>query len=458
MLAYWLAPQCLKKPFILAGSIFFYAWAAPRFIFVILLTTIVDFFVVKAMFSSSSISRKKMLLAMSLLLNLGMLAYFKYSNFFVEQVNFVLNQFGANEWKWVELVLPIGISFYTFETITYVVDVYRGHHPPLKKFWDYQLYIIFFPKLIAGPIIRFGDFAPQIKGFFQNENTGNRLRGIYRFFIGLAKKVIIANSIGSYSDAIFNIQPDQLGTYTAWLGALSYTFQIYFDFSGYSDMAIGLALMMGFRFPENFNNPYTATSITEFWRSWHITLGSWMRNYLYIPLGGNRVLSQRRLYLNLCIVFLASGFWHGAAWGYIIWGAYHGFFLVIERLFLLKWLKKLGKFSFIYTFLVVLIGWVFFKIEDLKPSLQYLKKMFVWRADSKVWQPTLEFWLITILAFIFSFFTVSELGKKLQSKVYFDEYSVLGHVLLTTFTIVLYFFLVGHILTETFNPFIYFRF
>lgn len=458
LLAYWLAPKPLKNPLILAASIFFYAWAAPKFIFVILGTTIIDFILVRKMDASRSKMTKKLMLVISLSLNIGMLFYFKYSNFFVEQVNVVLSNIGVGQIKWVELILPIGISFYTFETVTYVVDVYRGHHKPLKKFWDYQLYIILFPKLIAGPIIRYCDFAPQINDHIAHENADNRLKGFYRFFIGLAKKVIIANSIGAYSDAIFNIHIEQLGTYTAWLGALAYTFQIYFDFSGYSDMAIGLALMMGFRFPENFNNPYTAGSITDFWRRWHITLGAWMRNYLYIPLGGNRVNSQWRLYLNLWLVFLASGLWHGAAWGYIVWGAYHGFFLVIERLFLSKWLNKIGKFSVIYTFVVVMTGWVFFKLEYLKPSIQYLERMFVWHKDPEIWQPSQDFWVITTLAFIFSFFTVPALGRKIQDSIYFKDYSLAGHLLMSGFTVLLFIFLAGHITTETFNPFIYFRF
>ena len=288
-LVYFLAGRRVKNAVILAGSIFFYAWGAPRFIFVLLGTTIIDFYVVRLMSASRTTLRRQFLLCISLVINLGLLFYFKYSNFFVGNFNHVLHGLGMKEIGWAKLVLPIGISFYTFETITYVVDVYRGVHKPFRNFWDYQLYIILFPKLIAGPIIRFNEFAGQIDDHCLFETPENRLRGLYRFCLGLGKKVVIANAIGAGADAIFAMPHDQLGTATAWLGALSYTFQIYFDFSGYSDMAIGLGLMMGFRFPENFNNPYTAVSITDFWRRWHITLGSWMRNYLYIPLGGNKV-------------------------------------------------------------------------------------------------------------------------------------------------------------------------
>ena len=277
-LFYYLADKRFKNAVILCGSILFYSFGAPRFIFVILGTTFIDFYLVRLMAATGRKQLKVLLLCISLAINLGLLFYFKYSNFFVDNLNTILQHAGVKTLSWTKLVLPIGISFYTFETITYVVDVYRGIHKPLRNFWDYQLYIILFPKLIAGPIIRYHDFAGQIYDHTLFETTENRLRGIYRFFIGLGKKVLIANVLGASADAIFNLPHDQLSTTTAWYGALSYTFQIYFDFSGYSDMAIGLGLMMGFRFPENFNNPYTAVSITDFWRRWHITLGAWMRN------------------------------------------------------------------------------------------------------------------------------------------------------------------------------------
>jgi len=398
------------------------------------------------------------LLCISLSINLGLLFYFKYSNFFVENLNHVLGHLGFNTIRWAKLLLPIGISFYTFETLTYVVDVFRGIHKPLKNFWDYQLYIILYPKLIAGPIIRYHDIANQIYDHTDYETSENKLRGLYRFFIGLAKKVIIANVVGSAADAIFNMPHNELGTATAWIGALSYTFQIYFDFSGYSDMAIGLALMMGFRFPENFNNPYTASSITDFWRRWHITLGAWMRNYLYIPLGGNKVKNKWRLYLNLWIVFLASGLWHGAAWGFVIWGAYHGLFLVLERMFLLKWLSRLGKFSFLYTFPIVLIGWVLFRAEHLHPALQYFHRMFTWHASSEIWRADSEFIFTTFLAFFFSFFTLPKVGQKIQEKVFYADYNLKRHYVMAFIVIILLLISAGRITTSTFNPFIYFRF
>jgi len=453
---YYIADRKYKNGVILAGSIFFYAWGAPRFICVILATTIIDFYVVRAMDASTRDGRRKLLLLLSLCINLGLLFYFKYANFLVENVNHLLGKLHLHEWRLLKVVLPIGISFYTFETITYVVDVYRKVHKPVKSFLDYQLYIILFPKLIAGPIIPFHDIADQINDHVEHETAENRLRGFYRFCIGLGKKVLIANILGSAASDIF-AATGHIGTGTAWMGALCYTFQIYFDFSGYSDMAIGLALMMGFRFAENFNNPYTALSITDFWRKWHISLGNWMRNYLYIPLGGNRV-SKRRLFFNLWLVFLLSGLWHGAAWGFIFWGAYHGFFLVIERLFLGKWLARLGKLAFIYTFGVVLVGWVFFKCEYMHPSLQYLHEMFSQHAQTAALKrdPALPFTLG--VAVFFSFFVLLPWGRKIQQKIFFEPYPMWRHYVMSLVAIVLLFLSAGHITLSTFNPFIYFRF
>jgi len=457
-LVYYLIDKRFKNAVILCGSILFYAWGAPKFIFVILGTTAVDFYVVRYMSLATGKKIRKLLLCLSLCINLGLLFYFKYSNFFVENVNVVLGSLGIRTLTWTKLILPIGISFYTFETLTYVVDVYRGIHKPLRNFWDYQLYIILFPKLIAGPIIRFHEFAGQVYDHTDYETTENRLRGLYRFFIGLGKKVLIANVLGITADVVFGLSHDQLSTSAAWFGALNYTFQIYFDFSGYSDMAIGLGLMMGFRFPENFHNPYTAVSITDFWRRWHITLGAWMRNYLYIPLGGNKVNSKARLYFNLWIVFLASGLWHGAAWGFVIWGAFHGFFLIMERLFLGKWLAKLGKASFIYTFLIVLIGWVFFRAENLQSSLSYLHSMFTWQPDKTTWTPYRENLVILSLAIFFSFFTLSRWGERIQQKIFFSDYSLRLHFVMTFVALLLMVICAGRITVSTFNPFIYFRF
>ncbi len=302
--------------------------------------------------------------------------YFKYANFFIENVNIFFEQFGLQPYTWTKIILPIGISFYTFQTITYAIDVYRKVHDPLDKLTDYTLYIIMFPQLIAGPIVRYNYIADQLVE--RKETYEDRLMGFYRFCIGLAKKVLIANTLGAQADLVMNMDFYSISSTTAWIGILAYTFQIYFDFSGYSDMAIGIGRMIGFRFPENFDNPYTSKSITEFWRRWHITLGAFMKFYLYIPLGGSKVKTNRRLYFNLWFVFLVSGLWHGASWNFVIWGAFHGFFLVIERLFLSKVLKRAGSvISLVYTFFITIMGWVIFRIEDYKSAFVFYKKLFV---------------------------------------------------------------------------------
>ena len=458
LLLYYFADNRYKNLVILIFSVFFYSWGAPKFIFVILGTTFVDFHLVKWMSHLQHKLKRNLLLSLSVSINLGLLIYFKYSNFFIENVNGVLSVFGSTNIQWTKLILPIGISFYTFETITYVVDVYRRVHKPLKKFWDYQLYIILFPKLIAGPIIRYHDLADQITDRSHNDTMDNRLTGFYRFGIGLAKKVLIANQMGQQADAIFAMNYSGLDTYTAWIGILAYTFQIYFDFSGYSDMAIGIAKMIGFKFPENFNNPYISRSITEFWRRWHISLGAWMRNYLYIPLGGNKVGSKGRLYLNLWLVFLASGLWHGASWSFVLWGAYHGLFLVLERSFLLKIYDKIGKFpSTMLTFFIVVIGWVFFRIEKLSDAFLFLKRMFAFNFKNTLSFDS-EFYTFFTIALFFAFFTYFKRGQTIQDAVYVNEYSTARHLATSSVIILLFVISISSITAFGFNPFIYFRF
>ena len=270
---YYLFPKKLKNIFLLFASIVFYMWGAPKFIFAILGTTTLDFFLVKIMNDASTDKKRKLFLVLSLCLNVGMLFYFKYCNFFIDNFNSALHLFTTKEIHWTKIILPIGISFYTFESLTYVIDVYRKEHKPLTNFWHYQLYILLFPKLIAGPIIRYHEISDQITNRFDKFRTDDILTGFFRFVIGLSKKVLIANTMAAVADEIFKTNISDLNSGYAWIGMLAYTFQIYFDFSGYSDMAIGMGKMLGFKFPENFNNPYTSGSITEFWRRWHMTLG-----------------------------------------------------------------------------------------------------------------------------------------------------------------------------------------
>lgn len=456
---YFLTPKKLKNLVLLLSSIFFYAWGAPLFIFAILATTTVDFYFVKLLYNAQTEQKRKMFLVLSLCLNIGMLFYFKYCNFFVENINAVLGLCGIHEVSWTKVILPIGISFYTFESITYVVDVYRRIHKPLDNFWQYQLYIICFPKLIAGPIIRYHEISDQIADRSINDTIDNKLTGFYRFCLGLGKKVMIANVMALKADEIFNMPHDQLTTSLAWIGMLAYTFQIYFDFSGYSDMALGIGKMIGFKFPENFDNPYISKSITEFWRRWHMTLGNWMRNYLYIPLGGNKVESKTRLYFNLWLVFLASGFWHGAAWTFIIWGIYHGCFLVLERMFLNKVYEKIGGFlSTIVCFVLVAIGWVFFRADTTTGALHFVKQLFTFNFSMPPHFVDKEFLFYLILAIVFSFFASFQFGKAIQNKVYYSYYGIGGNILATFIACLLFTLSLASITSSGFNPFIYFRF
>lgn len=455
-LLYHLTAKRYKNGFLLIASILFYCWGAPKFIFVILLTTAFDFFLVRSMHNSKVERKRKAILIFSICMNLSLLFYFKYCNFFIDNVNWA---FGLKPIPLLNVILPIGISFYTFESLTYVVDVYRRIHKPLDNFLNYQLYIILFPKLIAGPIIRYHEIADQITNRDANETVDDKIYGFFRFAIGLSKKVFIANTIGVYADRTFNASSETITAATAWIGMLAYTFQIYFDFSGYSDMAIGLGRMFGFKFPENFNNPYTSQSITEFWRRWHITLGNWMKNYLYIPLGGNRNGGNIRLYFNLWIVFLASGFWHGASWTFIFWGAYHGTFLVLEKLFLLKIYKKIGRgLSTVFTFFLIAIGWVFFRAESMSEATTIIQSLFLIDYRLPPGYFNTQFIVYFLLAIGFSFFTCFKSGEKIQNKLFNMSTGIFQTLIYSFVACLLITVAIASIAASDFNPFIYFRF
>ncbi len=457
LICYHLAADRYRNGLTLVFSILFYSWGAPQFVFVLLLMTGIDFFIVQKMYQSKPGHRKKVLLTLSICINMGLLFYFKYSNFFIENANFFLQKFGSHDITWTKLILPIGISFFTFETLTYSIDAYRGQIRPLKKLRDYYLYIFLFPKLIAGPIVRFGLIEDQMD---RRKISGDDfVGGFFRFILGLGKKVLIANTIGSYADQVFNSDLLTLSSSSAWIGALCYTFQIYFDFSGYSDMALGIGRMIGFRFPENFNNPYTSTSITDFWRRWHMTLGMWMKEYLYIPLGGNRVKSKTRLYFNLWLVFLLSGLWHGASWSFVIWGAFHGLFLVLDRMFLLRFLQAIPKFfSVLITFFLVLTGWVFFRLEDFHSIKLFFNAMysFNFHIDPELF--TTELKAFMIIAIFFSFFILLPKGREIQDKFFHGNFAISKQYISIPLTLGLIILCISYITTSTFNPFIYFRF
>ena len=457
LLVYHAVPKVMKNWVIFTFSILFYTWGAPVFVFMLLGTSLLDFLLVRTIHRSETVRKKRILLILSLSVNLGLLAYFKYSNFFVENTNAFLNALGFSQISWTKVVMPIGISFFTFESITYTVDVYRGKHAPLKSLKDYLLYLLAFPKLIAGPIVRFQEIADEV--IERKETIDEKLIGFYRFCIGLGKKVLIANVMAEQVREIFQGDLAHMSTTTAWIGILAYTMQIYFDFSGYSDMAIGLGKIMGFHFPENFNAPYSSKSITEFWRRWHMTLGNFMRDYLYIPLGGNRVSSKYRLYFNLALVFILSGFWHGASWNFIIWGAFHGTFLILDRIFLLKVLGKLGAFVAIpFTFVVVMIGWVIFSIEDLGKMSTYLSKLVEFSSGTDVIVLP-GFWRILWVAVFFAFIPALRSGQRVQDFVFNrNTYSMRIHGIFLFLAAVLFLLSASSVVSSGFNPFIYFRF
>jgi len=458
VLAYIATPKKNRNLVALVFSIAFYTWGAPKFIFVLLASATIDHFIGHAIWNSFEDKRRKILLGVGLLVNVGLLAYFKYANFFLGNVSYILTELGIGRLRWVEVILPIGISFFTFQKISYLVDVYRRENEPFKRITDYYLFVILFPQLIAGPIVRFKEIADQIRDRAQSDNIYNRFTGLYRFIVGLAKKVLIANVLGEYADQVFSMEYD-LNSGIAWTGLMAYTFQIYFDFAGYSDMAIGLGQMMGFRFPENFNFPYVARSITEFWRRWHITLSSWMRDYLYIPLGGNRV-SEGRLYFNLWAVFLISGLWHGANWTFVIWGAYHGLFLVLERLFAGKFLSALPKpFSILITFIIASTGWAFFRSEEVSGAWEIITSAYSFSGFStEVIPPDSKFWTAMIIALVFSFIGATKWSEKLVHFYTQIQYKTSAVLLQLISGILLLIICVGEIASSGFNPFIYFRF
>jgi alginate O-acetyltransferase complex protein AlgI len=457
---YFVTPTRFKNIVILVFSIGFYMWGAPKFIFVILTSIVIDYLLSKKIYYSENEKYRKRWLILSVILNVSVLLYFKYSNFFIENVNALLTGFGVNQVSWTTVVLPIGISFFTFHELSYIIDVYRGVNKPMKRLADYAVYILLFPQLIAGPIIRYKEIANQIIDRKSEETIDNKLTGMLRFIIGLSKKVLIANTLGAEVDKIFNMPQHNLSTSLAWIGIIAYALQIYFDFSGYSDMAIGIARMIGFHFPENFNNPYIAQNITEFWKRWHMSLSRWMRDYLYIPLGGNRVKTKTRLYFNLWIVFLISGFWHGASWNFIVWGGYHGFFLICDRLFFIRFTEKAGRIpSTIITFIIVLVGWVFFRSPDLPSAFSYLEKMFSFNFLQPLNTPiNNKVWFFIVFGLLVSMMGAVKRIETIETNFYEGKITLRTQMVFTFACGVLFVICLGSITSSGFNPFIYFQF
>src|SRR5215470_330359 len=370
---YFLLPVRLRNIWLLGTSLVFYGWGEPKFVVVMLASILLNYFLALWIDRVRDKGDARPALATAIVLNLGLLVFFKYVNFLGDNLNLVLAGIGLPPVVIPAIALPIGISFFTFHALSYVIDVYRRAAPAQRSLFNIGLYISLFPQLIAGPIIRYHDIAHQLV-----ERTVTRAGfayGVERFVVGLGKKVLIANSLAVPADLIFTIPGDQLTMPVAWLGVICYALQIYFDFSGYSDMAIGLGYMFGFRILENFNYPYISQSLTEFWRRWHISLSNWFRDYLYIPLGGNRV-APWRVYLNLVIVFFLCGLWHGAAWNFVVWGLFHGLFLVIERMGLARRMTGWhAPFRHLYVILIILVSWVLFRAASLPQAWSFLAAM-----------------------------------------------------------------------------------
>ncbi len=369
-------------------SYIYYLYGAAEFLPILILSTLADYGLAHLM--TRNPQRKRLWLAVSLALNLGLLIYFKYANFFVHEIDLLRSGRGLPALGWVAVMLPIGISFFTFQELSYMIDVFRGEARALRDPLDCALYVAMFPQLIAGPIVRFRQIRAQLRT--RHESQDRFFDGLTRICWGLAKKVIIAESLGRFADAVFALPPEAVDTKAAWLGAATYTLQIYFDFSGYSDMAIGLGRLFGFVLPENFQRPYSAVSITDFWRRWHISLSRWFRDYLYIPLGGNRKGTARACF-NMAVVFVLCGLWHGANWTFLAWGVYHGLFLIIERL---TGLRRLPTHRWVATrrvatLLIVIVGWVLFRAADFGQAALLLRAMFTWQDLPLAYELSLQF-------------------------------------------------------------------
>lgn len=446
LVLYYLSPRKLKNLLLLLASLFFYAFGEPLYIVLMLFTTIFDFFMGLLLDKYKETKKAKFILVFTIFINILILGFFKYFGFLLDIINniFSLNLMDFN------LPLPIGISFYTFQTLSYIIDVYLGKVSVQKNIISFSLYVTMFPQLVAGPIVRYKDVNDQLDE--RTESFSKFGEGAQRFILGLGKKILLANTIGLLWTTISEGPINELSSLTAWLGIIAFTFQIYFDFSAYSDMAIGLGKMFGFDFIENFNYPYTATSVTDFWRRWHISLGSWFREYIYIPLGGNRctLLKQFR---NLFIVWFITGLWHGASFNFIVWGLYYGFILFIEKIFLKEKLSKLPKIvRRIYTMLIVIIGWVFFASPTLGYATNYIKILF--GGGNGIVDTTSLYYLTSYFILLIILCICSSPKPYAYFKTLIEKESVLPLVS----NLIILFFSLAYLVTESYNPFLYFRF
>jgi len=450
---YLISPQKWRNMALLAGSACFYAWGEPRFVFVVVISAVFDWLLGRRLETTAGTSAGKLILTAGVLSNAGILVYYKYANFLTDNLNLLLRQFGEPSVVFAHVMLPIGVSFIVFEKITYLVDIYRKVGRPSRSLFDYMTYVFLFPKLLAGPIVKYHDIEAQLGR--RNFSWDDACAGAARFAMGLVKKVYIADTVSEVADMVFKIPPGELGSGTAWVGLLCFTLQIYFDFSSYSDMAIGLARIFGFRLKENFNMPYISQNFSEFWQRWHISLSSWIREYVYLPLGGNRC-STRRRYLNLWLSFLLSGIWHGANWTFVLWGVYHGCFIVLDKVLWLKVQHKLPRLvNVAVTFFFVMLGWAIFRSTSIGQAWNLLRTLLDPTGPWGILYLTANQKFFIGVGLLLSFFPLSPAFARFRA--FHDEWRwrLPGDMSMALLGLLLS---IAKTSATTFQPFLYFRF
>ena len=447
LIIYYLIPNKYKNIVLLISSFIFYFYGEPKNIYIMILSILATYIFGILIDKYKKTKYSKIFLILSIFINIGLLIYFKYADFIIKNINLWL----SNKIDLIHVILPIGISFYTFQLISYIVDVYRGEAKVQKNIIKLATYISLFPQLIAGPIVRYTTIENQLEN--REYNMKNFSIGVRRFIIGLGKKVMIANVMGNLIN-IFLVS-DEKSVLFYWLYAIALMIQIYFDFSGYSDMAIGLGKMLGFDFPENFNYPYIATSITDFWRRWHISLSSWFRDYIYIPLGGNRV-SKLKWIRNIIIVWMLTGLWHGAEWNFVIWGLYFGVLLIIEKVFLLKWLQKIPKvISRIYTLFIVMISFIIFNGEGISTILENIGGLFKFVSIPLITNESMYYLKSYIIVIILGIIGATPICKNILTT---EKLKKIVNILEPIYLLLIFIICTSYIVDGSFNPFLYFRF
>ena len=454
LLLYFSVPRRLRNTILLIVSLIFYAWGEPIYIILMLFSTVTDF--VHGLLVEryrNQPKKAKLVVLSSITINLGLLVFFFFFTFLLTNINLLFH----TNFYIPQMSLPIGISFYTFQTMSYTIDVFRQEAKAKKNMIDLGAYVTMFPQLIAGPIVRYQTIANQLDHRVESEDLF--AKGIWRFTIGLGKKVLLANNIGLLWNQIQLTEMSDLSIVMAWLGLVAFGFQIYFDFSGYSDMAIGLGYLFGFDLLENFNYPYISQSITEFWRRWHISLGSWFRDYVYIPLGGNRK-GKKRMYLNLFIVWMLTGLWHGASWNFVLWGLYFGILIIIEKAFLLFWLSRAPRWMrHVYTIILLLIGWGLFAFEDFHQLINYFTVLFGLRNATWVNQETLYYLSQNIILFVLLTIASTPMIRLIGQKLFNSPYgSVIKAFIVPMICLLILIASTAYLVDSSYNPFLYFRF